>query len=70
MPFTLKYTVHGSMCQTVKSKLLELFNRDPVRENKRPRHPCCRGADLEASDPTLEDREARKRDVSEYLWSD
>ncbi|KAJ4921706.1 hypothetical protein JOQ06_002006 [Pogonophryne albipinna] len=34
-------------------------------------NPCGHGADLAASHPhTPEDREARKRDGSEYLWSD
>ncbi|KAF3833219.1 hypothetical protein F7725_026884 [Dissostichus mawsoni] len=60
-----------SMRKTVKSKSLELFNLDPVIED--PRDHCSlvdMGLIWQLATPTPEDREARKRDGSEYLWSD
>ncbi|KAJ4940036.1 hypothetical protein JOQ06_029467 [Pogonophryne albipinna] len=65
------YNVDGSMRKTVKSKLLELFNLDPVIED--PQDHCSlvdMGLIWRLSTLTPEDREARKRDGSEYLWSD
>ena len=67
----LSLNVDGSMRKTVKSKLLELFNLDPVIDD--PRDHCSlvdMGLIWRLATPTPEDREARKHDGSEYLWSD
>ncbi|KAJ4921109.1 hypothetical protein JOQ06_022699 [Pogonophryne albipinna] len=55
------YNVDGSMRKTVKSKLLKLFNLDPVIED--PRDHCSlvdMGLIWRLATPTPEDREARK----------
>ena len=65
------YNVDGSMRKTGKSKLLELFNLDPVDEEPRDHVSLVdMGMIWRLATPTPEDREARKRDGTEYRWSD
>jgi hypothetical protein len=65
------YNVDGSMRKTAKSKLLELFNLDPVAEKPRGHVSLVdMGLIWRLATPTAEDREAKKRDGSEYHWSD
>ena len=64
------YNVDGSMRKTVKSKLLELFNLDPVPEKPNDHISLVdMGLIWRLATPTSEDREAKKRDGSEYRWS-
>ena len=65
------YNVDGSMRKTAKSKLLDLFNLDPVAE--RPRHHISlvdMGLIWRLATPTPIDREERKRDGVDYSWND
>lgn len=65
------YNVDGSMRKTVKSKLLDLFNLDPVADAPRDHVSLVdMGMIWRLATPTPEDREARKRDGSEYRWHD
>ena len=65
------YNVDGSMHKTAKSKLLELFNLDPVDEEPENFVSLVdMGLIWRLATPTPEDRETRKRDGSEYRWSD
>ena len=65
------YNVDGSMRKTAKSKLLELFNLDTVAEKPRDHISLVdMGLIWRLASPTPEDREAGKRDGSEYCWSD
>ncbi len=66
------YNVDGSMRKTAKSKLLEMFTLvDQVAENPRDHVSLVdMGMIWRLATPTPEDREARKRDGSEYCWSD
>lgn len=59
------------MCKTVKSKLLEFFNLDPITEEPKDQITLVdMGLNWRLAIPTLEDCESRKRDDSEYPWSD
>ena len=59
------YNVDGSMRKTAKSKLLDLFNRDPVAENPTGHISLVdMGLIWRLATPTPEDCEARKRDGS------
>ena len=65
------YNVDGSMRKTVKSKLLEIFNLDPVTDAPQDYISIVdMGLIWRLATPTPEDREARKQDGSEYRWSD
>ena len=59
------------MHKTAKSRLLDLFNLDPIAE-KPPDNVSLvdMGLIWRLAIPTPDDREARKRDGSEYRWSD
>lgn len=65
------FNVDGSMRKTVKSKMLEVFTLEPVPE-KPHNHVSLvdMGMIWRLATPTPEDREARKRDGSEYCWID
>ncbi|MES9880814.1 MAG: hypothetical protein ABW185_08030 [Sedimenticola sp.] len=65
------YNVDGSMRKTAKSNLLQLFNLDPVVEKPSDYVSLVdMGLIWRLATPTPEDREARKRDGSDYKWSD
>jgi len=64
------YNVDGSMRKTCKSHLLHLFNKDPVPEKARDHISVVdMGLVWRLATPTPEDREATKRDGSQYRWS-
>ncbi|CAL8305346.1 unnamed protein product [Merluccius merluccius] len=68
---SLYVDVDGSICKIVKSKLLELFNLDPVIEEPQDHISLVNmGFIWWLATPTTEDPEARKQDSSEYCWSD
>ena len=59
------------MCKTVKGKLLELFNLNPITEEPKDYVSIVdMGLIWRLATPTSEDRESRKRNGSEYCWSD
>ena len=65
------YNVDGSMRKTAKSKLLQLFNLDPVAEKPRDYISLVdMGLIWRLATPTPDGREARRRDGSEYRWND
>ena len=65
------YNVDGSMRKTAKSKLLDLFNFVPIANKPRDHVSLVdMGLIWRLATLTPEDREARKRDGSEYHWSD
>ena len=65
------YNVDGSMRKTSKSKLLQLFNLDPVGGQPKGHISLVdMGLIWRLATPTPEDREAKKRDGSEYRWED
>ena len=65
------YNVDGSMRKTAKSKLLEVFSLEPVDEEPQDHVSLVdMGLIWRLATPTPDDREARKRDGSEYCWSD
>ena len=65
------FNADGSMHKTCKSKLLQHFALDPVSEKP---HQYISIIDMgliwRLATPSQEDREAKKRDGSEYKWSD
>lgn len=65
------FNVDGSMRKTVKSKLLGLFSLEPVPKVPQ-NHVSLVDMDLiwRLATPTPEDREAKKRDGSDYCWID
>ena len=65
------YNVDGSMRKTVKSKMLEQFNLDLITEELEDHISLVdMGMIWHLDTPTPEDREARKRDGSDYTWMD
>ena len=65
------YNVDGSMRKTAKSKLLQSFSRNAVTEKPYEYASLVDiGLIWRLSTPTSEDREAKKRNGSEYLWGD
>ena len=65
------YNVDGSMRKTSKSKLLELFKLDPVPDMPQDHASLMdMGLIWRIATPTSDDREARRCDGSQYLWSD
>ena len=65
------YHVDGSMRKTAKSKLLEMYNLELVAEKPRGHVSLVdMGLIWRLATPTAEDRESKKRDGSEYHWSD
>ena len=65
------YNVDGSMRKTVKSKMLEQFNLDLITEELEDHISLVdMGKIWRLATPTPEDREARKRDDSDYTWMD
>ena len=59
------------MRKTAKSKLLDLFNLDPIAEKPRDHVSLVdMGLICRLAIPTPDDREAKKRDGSKYRWSD
>ena len=64
------FNVDGSMHKTCKSKLLQEFTLDPV--SKKPHNHISlvdMGLIWRLATPSSEDREAKKRDGSQYRWS-
>ena len=65
------FNVDGSMHKTVKSKLLELFSLEPVPEVPQNHVSLVdMGLIWRLATPTPEDWDARKRDGSDYCWTD
>ena len=65
------YNVDGSMRKTVKSKLLEHFDLEPVEEVPQEYVGLVdMGLIWRLATPTPEDRETKKRDGSDYCWGD
>ena len=65
------YNVDGSMRKTAKSKMLDLFNLEPIAEKPLDHISLVdMGLIWRLATPTSDDREARKRDGSEYHWDD
>ena len=65
------YNVDGSMRKTSKCKQLQLFKLDPVCDKpKQYASLVDMGLIWRLATPTAEDRESRKRDGSDYCWSD
>ena len=65
------YNVDGSMRKTVKSTMLEQFNLDLITEELEDHISLVdMGMIWHLATPTPEDREARKRDGSNYTWMD
>ena len=65
------YNVDGSMRKTMKSKLLDLFSLDPVAIPPQDYISLvAMGMIWRLATPTPDDREARKRDGTEYQWRD
>ena len=63
--------VDGSMRKTVKSKLLDLFNLDPIGENPNEYISLVdMGCIWHLATPTPEDSESKKQVGSEYQWID
>ncbi|KAL8565961.1 hypothetical protein ACOMHN_054946 [Nucella lapillus] len=65
------YNVDGSFRKTMKSKMLELFNKDPVAQKPQTYISIVdMGMIWRLATPTPDDREARKHDGSHYSWND
>ncbi|KAL8563613.1 hypothetical protein ACOMHN_024714 [Nucella lapillus] len=65
------YNIDGSFHKTMKSKMLELFNKDPVAQKPQTYISIVdMGMIWRLATPTPDDREARKRDGSYYSWND
>ncbi|KAL8587709.1 hypothetical protein ACOMHN_020927 [Nucella lapillus] len=65
------YNVDGSFRKTMKSKMLELFNKDPVAQKPQTYISIVdMGMIWRLATPTPDGREARKRDGSHYSWND
>ncbi|KAL8573120.1 hypothetical protein ACOMHN_027380 [Nucella lapillus] len=65
------YNVDGSFRKTMKSKMLELFNKDPVAQKPQTYISIVdMGMIWRLATPTPDDLEARKRDGSHYSWND
>ena len=65
------FNVDGSMHKTCKSKLLQEFTLDPVSEKPHNHISLVdMGLIWRLATPSSEDRKAKKRDGSQYRWSD